>query len=76
MNNWIKRRAMTDAERQRRHRDRRRRDVLVVPVEVGLSTVEWLIESGRISELASRYPEDVGRAISAIIAERQLEEQH
>ncbi len=53
------------AERQRRHRERRRHGVFVVPVEVTGEIVEALIDQGDIDEANSSDLECVGKAITA-----------
>ena len=53
------------AERQRRHRDRRRAGIFVVPVEVTGEMVEALVERGDLDEPNSSDLDCVGEAIAA-----------
>ncbi len=55
----------SDAERQRRHRERRRRGVFVVPVEVTGEIVEALVKWGDMDEANSNDLDYVGKAIAA-----------
>ncbi len=55
----------SDAERQRRHRERRRRGVFVVPVEVTGEIVEALVKRGDMDEANSNDLDCVGEAIAA-----------
>ncbi len=52
-------------ERQRRFRDRRRRGVFVVPVEVTGEIVEALVDQGALDEAGARDLDSVGEAIAA-----------
>ncbi len=54
-----------DKERQRRFRERRRRGVFVVSVEVTGEMVETLVERGDLDEAGARAPDCVGEAIAA-----------
>ncbi len=54
-----------DKERQRRFRERRRRGVFVVPVEVTGEMVETLVERGDLDEAGARDLDCVGEAIAA-----------
>ncbi len=53
------------AERQRRHRDRRKHGRFVVPVEVRGEMVEALVDRGDLDEANSSDPDHVGEAIAA-----------
>ncbi len=53
------------AERQRRFRERRRRGVFVVQVEVTCEMVEALIKRGHLDEADARHLDCVGEAIAA-----------
>ncbi len=53
------------AERQRRFRERRRRGVFVVPVEVTGEMVEMLVEQGDLDEAGARDLDCVGETIAA-----------
>ncbi len=54
-----------DKERQRRHRDRRRAGIFVVPVEVTGEMVEALVDRGDVDEANSSDLDYVGKAITA-----------
>ncbi len=54
-----------DRERQRRFRERRRRGVFVVPVEVTGEMVEALVDQGDVDEGNSSDLDCVGKAIGA-----------
>ncbi len=60
------------AERQRRHRERRRCGVFVVLVEVTGEMVEALVDRGDLDEANSSDPDHVGEAIAAA-ARRDLD---
>ncbi len=53
------------ARRQRRFRERRRRGVFVVPVEVNCDLIEALIKRGDLDEPDARDLDCVGEAIAA-----------
>ncbi len=53
------------AERQRRHRERRRAGIFVVPVQVTCEMVEALIKRGDLDEAGARDLDCVGEAIAA-----------
>ncbi len=53
------------AERQRRHRERRRAGIFVVPVQVTCEMVETLIKQGDLDEANSSDLDCVGKAITA-----------
>ncbi len=53
------------AERQRRHRERRRRGVFVVPVEVTCAMAQALVDQGDVDEANSSDLDCVGKAITA-----------
>ncbi len=53
------------AERQRRHRARRKRGCFVVPVEVTCEMVEALVDRGDVDEANSSDLDYVGEAIAA-----------
>ena len=53
------------AERQRRHRERRRAGIFVVPVQVTCEMVETLIKQGDLDEANSSDLDCVGKAIAA-----------
>ncbi len=53
------------AERQRRHRERRRTGIFVVPVQVTCEMVETLIKQGDVDEANSSNLDCVGEAIVA-----------
>jgi len=53
------------AERQRRHRDRRKHGRFVVPVEVTGEMVEALVDQGDVDEAKSSDLDCVGKAITA-----------
>ncbi len=59
------------AERQRRHRDRQRAGIFVVPVQVTGEMVEALCRRGDLDEGDSSGPDQVGEAI-AVAARRGL----
>ncbi len=61
-----------DRERQRRFRERRRRGVFVVPVEVTGEIVEVLVKRGDLDEAGARDLDCVGEAIAAA-ARRDLD---
>ncbi len=54
-----------DKERQRRHRERRRAGIFVVPVQVTCEMVETLIKQGDVDEAKSSDLDRVGKAITA-----------
>ncbi len=60
------------AERQRRHRARRKQGRFVVPVEVTCEMVEALVDRGDLDETNSADPDHVGEAIAAA-ARRDLD---
>ena len=53
------------AERQRRHRARRKQGRFVVPVEVTGEMVEALVDRGDIDEANSSDLDNVGKAVAA-----------
>ncbi len=53
------------AERQRRHRERRRAGIFVVPVQVTYEIAEALIKRGDLDEADARDLDCVGKAIAA-----------
>jgi hypothetical protein len=53
------------AERQRRHRERRRHGVFVARVLVSFEMLEALINQGDVNEANSSNPDHVGEAITA-----------
>ncbi len=53
------------AERQRRHRERRRAGIFVVPVRVAGEMLEALIKRGDVDEADARDLDCVGEAIAA-----------
>ncbi len=53
------------AERQRRHRDRRRAGIFVVPVQVTGEMVEALVDQGDVDEANSSDLDRIGEAIAA-----------
>ncbi len=53
------------AERQRRHRQRRRHGVFVARVLVSYEMLEALIDQGDVDEANSTDPDFVGKAITA-----------
>ncbi len=55
----------SDAERQRRHRERRRRGVFVVSVEVTCEMVQALVDQGDMDDAHSSDLDCVGKAIAA-----------
>lgn len=58
------------AERMRRHRARRRRGEMVVPVPVAEDQViGWLLDTGRIAEQDSEDPHAVAMAIARVLRE-------
>ncbi len=63
---------ISDGERQRRFRERRRRGVFVVPVEVTGEIVEALVKRGDMDEANSNDLDCVGKAIAAA-ARRDLD---
>ncbi len=60
------------AERQRRHRERRRHGVFVARVLVSFEMLEALINQGDVNEANSSNPDHVGEAIAAA-ARRDLD---
>ncbi len=54
-----------DKERQRRHRERRRAGIFVVPVQVTCEMVEALFKRGDLDEAGARDLDSVGEAIAA-----------
>ncbi len=60
------------AERQRRHRERRRAGIFVVPVQVTYEMVEALIKRGDLDEADARDVDSVGEVIAAA-ARRDLD---
>ncbi len=56
---------ISDGERQRRFRERRRRGVFVVPVEVTGEMITALVEQGGMDEANSSDLDYVGEAIAA-----------
>ncbi len=54
-----------DKERQRRHRERRRAGIFVVPVQVTCEMVEALFKRGDLCEADALDPDCVGKAIAA-----------
>ena len=63
---------ISDGERQRRFRERRRRGVFVVPVEVTGEMITALVEQGDMDEANSSDLDYVGEAIAAA-ARRDLD---
>ena len=61
---------LTDAERQRRYRDRQRRGVVLAMVEIPPDLVEGWISDDWITEEDSRDPDRLGDLIKAIIQGR------
>ncbi len=55
----------SDAERQRRHRERRRRGVFVARVLVTFEMVQALVDQGDVDEANSSDLDYVGEAIAA-----------
>ncbi len=53
------------ARRQRRHRERRRAGIFVVPVQVTGDLIEALIKRGDLDEMDARDLDCVGEAIAA-----------
>ncbi len=53
------------AERQRRHRARRKQGRFVVPVEVTCEMITALVDQGDVDEANSTDPDFVGKAITA-----------
>ncbi len=53
------------AERQRRHRERRRHGVFVARVLVTCEMVQALVDQGDVDEANSSDPDHVGEAITA-----------
>ena len=64
--------ALTPRQRQRRHRDRRRAGIFVVPVEVTSEMVEALCRRGDVDEANSSDLDQVGEAV-AVAARRGLD---
>ena len=60
------------AERQRRHRERRKQGRFVVPVEVTGEMITALVDQGDVDEANSSNLDDVGEAI-AVAARRGLD---
>ncbi len=58
-------RPLPAAERQRRHRERRRAGIFVVPVEVTGEMVQALVDQGDVDEANSSDLNRVGNAITA-----------
>ncbi len=56
---------ISDAERQRRHRERRRRGAFMAQVEVTGEMVQALIDRGDVDEANSSDLDCVGKAITA-----------
>ncbi len=54
-----------DKERQRRHRERRRAGIFVVPVQATYEIAEALIKRGDLDEADARDLDCVGEAIAA-----------
>ena len=63
-------RPLTDAERQRRCRYRRKHDLLLAQAEVPAALAEALIDAGLLSEEAASDPQELGGALVAA-AQRQ-----
>ncbi len=57
--------ASTPAERQRRHRARRKHGRFVVPVEVTGEMIQALVDQGDVDEANSSDLDRVGKAITA-----------
>ncbi len=55
----------SDAERQRRHRERRRRGVFVVSIETTGEMISALVDQGDLDEANSSDLDQVGEAIAA-----------
>ncbi len=53
------------AERQRRHRERRRAGIFVVPVQITCAMLEALVDQGDVDEANSSDLDCVGEAITA-----------
>ncbi len=53
------------AERQRRHRERRRAGIFVVPVQVTCAMITALVDRGDVDDANSTDPDIVGKAITA-----------
>ncbi len=66
------RRSSPAAERQRRHRARRKQGRFVVPIEVTCEIVEALVDRGDVDEANSTDLDCVGKAITAA-ARRRLD---
>ncbi len=58
-------RPLTDAERQRRFRYRRKHDLLLAQAEVPAALAEALIDAGLLSEEAASDPQALGGALVA-----------
>ncbi len=58
-------RPLSAAERQRRHRARRKRGCFVVPVETTGEMITALVDQGDLDEANSSNLDDVGEAIAA-----------
>ncbi len=56
---------ISDAERQRRHRARRKQGRFVVPVEVTCAMITALVDQGDVDEVDSSDLDRVGEAIVA-----------
>ncbi len=56
-------RPLTDAERQRRLRDRRKHDLLLAKAEVPMLVADALIDAGVLSEEGASDPQALGRAL-------------
>ena len=61
------------AKRQRRYRLRQRKNVGVVPAEVGHALIEMMIAVGALSEKGALDPLEVGRAIVEMATQRLLQ---
>ncbi len=59
----------TRAERQRRYRERRKRGLCVVPLEVSEAEIDHLVRSGLLDPLDASDPEKLATAIRSAMHE-------
>jgi len=63
--------SLTPAERQRRHRDRLQRGVVLAQVEIGPALLDEFMIRGWITEVEIKDPVALGKVIQAIIEGRE-----
>lgn len=57
----------TKLERNRRYRERRRKNICVVMVEIGMDELDTLIEAGHLAEVDSENPFKIAVAVNKLM---------